>query len=645
MRSIEEVNQAVRASLETTFKAVADNWLPKKGRLDLWRSYPSPILQMPPGSGKTHHATALVNDLYDKHGIPTLYLVLEHERGTAVKGRESWTHWYGHGDKRWNCDKAKEHSLYRSKGYNPLNECDCSWSDQFKTDRPTIAPLNYILALDLPVLRGGINVENIPYMRPEVEKFPVMVIDEIDFSRFVGRMEANLGEVGTVAETHPEPRIKDLCSHLAQLMRGFNASGDEQWSGAKLYDKLSSVTGDGGTILEALLRALEEPPCRPTERSWMTDQDVCSLPTNFPPYLVPILTREISHYLNTEGFNPRLHLIRGVSGPVLCLRWRRWAWEPLASIIMDATADPILVKKIFPEANQGDFQSISLPLPDNVRAYQEINDTMGKGTLGLYPFNKGKKSRQGTYKELRNDLRCYDRKLSIGLVTFKDIEKEVTAEIKGLGFANIKSLYYGNLRSANKLRTVDILILLGCPIPNPTDFLAEAQAFFYDEEPFTIPDDIKKAWTKDYDTLSLKNRGSVDVKVGGYHGDTRLNTYFRQKCQIELYQALHRCRPHQFQAVKPKEILIYTNMPIPGVHIDGALGWPGRYATTLGKLLSKSTECSVPDLARAVIEPEEEFNTVEIRIRRNTEPMAELAAVEWDDGAKRFRTRLSTLIS
>ena len=109
MTSSKNVREDLQRSLTRTFQAVVDNWLPEKHRINLWGllSQPeqvhSPVLKMPPGSGKTHIATELANAMYKRDKLPTLYYVLEHKVRQAVKGRRSWNRWKGH--HHWKCDR------------------------------------------------------------------------------------------------------------------------------------------------------------------------------------------------------------------------------------------------------------------------------------------------------------------------------------------------------------------------------------------------------------------------------------------------------------------------------------------------------------------------------------------------------------
>ena len=636
MASLQEVNSAIGSVLEDLSGTVTALSKLSSGGFPWWirwlESKTPVILKTPPGTGKTFLTTELVNRLFEQHGLATLTLVLAHDAAQVVPGRENWNHWYGHSKI---CDQGKAVESSLDKGYRlPQVICDCDYQAQFTVDRPTIAPLDYLFGQNLVRLRGGILPEDVPPIRKEIEKFPLRIVDEINFSRFIGNMTAKMRDVKRVGETHPESTIRSLCRYLHATAKQLEMSGNKDWCGPRLYESLDDVLRKDNFSLPELLTQLENVQHQLTEYPWIKGKDIAALPTNFPPYLVPILIWEIRQQLERKDFNPRIHLHNDDSGTLLKVFWRKFGIHQIPTIFLDATVEPNLLGRVFGPFGSQETLSISMGLPDNVSVYQWIDDTVTMTTLGLYPHDKGRNSREVWYDRLAADLIPYDRNIAVGLVTHKAIEEEVKQEVRNLGFTNVKSLYYGKLRSSNRLKDVKVLILFGCPIPSPDAFLEEAQAFFYDDEPFGID----SAYSKRPESLVLKSGGEITVKVGGYYSDSRLQDYFKQKCQYELYQAIHRCRPLRTKPNQKQSILVYTNIPIPEVPVDNALGWLGRYAERLRLLMTESEACSVPHLAR-LVRQDDKFNTVEISIRRHPKELAELAGVEWDSSARRFRTR------
>ena len=68
-------------------------------------------------------------------------------------------------------------------------------------------------------------------------------------------------------------------------------------------------------------------------------------------------------------------------------------------------------------------------------------------------------------------------------------------------------------------------------------FEQEAQAFFYDSDPLDFE------WREEQQYLEMRDGQLEAVMVKGYWNEP-VASYYRQKCQFGLYQALHRIRPY-----------------------------------------------------------------------------------------------------
>lgn len=596
----------------------------------------SPIIQTSPASGKTTLATNLVNEVFHKYGLPSLYFVLAHDVVEAVPGRGTWNHWRGHN--RFDCTDYKDASARRDKHYPVRVDCDCEYEQQFSTDRPTIAPFEYIFGVDLVRLWGGLLPENIPPIRREIEEFKLRVVDEIDFNRLVNKITVTFNELTVVSRSHDQNVIRSLCDLFLTLMDRLSVSGDKTWSGMQLYDQLSAIVDKEANSLERLVRKLDTLKVSETHVNLPKASVPTTMPENFPPYLIPIVIGEIRRYLKRKEFNPRIHLTKTDSGPELRIRWLRWVIHLMPTIILDASADPVLLDKAFGRVPlQGiSLKSESPQLPDNVRVYQWSHDQVGRSTLGLYPYNNPAK-RTKWYKLLDSHLRDYPRDSEVGLVTFDAIEKEAKAEIINMGFTNVKSLHYWGLRSENTLKDVEILILFGCPIPNPDEVKEEAQAFFYNEEP------LRTESSKVVQHLLKKDGNRIPVDVRVYTQDERLQAYFKQKCQWELYQALHRCRPFRADPNKEKTIFVYTNMPIPEFMIDDILVDEHRQQMSDRLEHAVSLICqpinirvwTVPELAKKITIQGEDWRSVAAWIRDNYAELETMANVIYVAGKAR----------
>ena len=179
------------------------------------------------------------------------------------------------------------------------------------------------------------------------------------------------------------------------------------------------------------------------------------------------------------------------------------------------------------------------------------------------------------------------------------------------------------------MEDVRALVLLGLPIPNPDAFKEEAWAFFdWDEPTFD--------WERREQFLELRGGLRAPVSVGGYWSEP-VASYYRQKCQYGLYQAMHRIRPYTEREYE-RHIYVFTNMPIPNVKVDVTLGNRegrlGRAVIVLDALLVERGECTVTELADR-LEPEATGRSIPEWVRTNAEKLARLTTSNFTAGVGR----------
>ena len=99
---MEQARLDLTETLDTIFGAVRDVYthrgMPLQG-LQVLRMHglaESPIINVPPGVGKTTEATRFVNESFAEAGLSTIYLIPNHKSASNVPGREHWNHWEGH---------------------------------------------------------------------------------------------------------------------------------------------------------------------------------------------------------------------------------------------------------------------------------------------------------------------------------------------------------------------------------------------------------------------------------------------------------------------------------------------------------------------------------------------------------------------
>jgi hypothetical protein len=252
-------------------------------------------------------------------------------------------------------------------------------------------------------------------------------------------------------------------------------------------------------------------------------------------------------------------------------------------------------------------------------------------TMNISPYDKGVESRSTQHNWVRQDLKDVKESSSVGIVTFKALKKEFKELVESLGYGDVRTAHYGNLRSLNDLKDSDVLILMGCPTPNDKDIVPEAQAFFHDEPP------LATGWNTSFgEQWNLKNGGKLFVKMGVYEDD-KLNSYQVQKVEWELYQALHRSRPIRVTSKDKQLVLVYTNVPIPETKVTTGTGRWGITVEGIQSVLGENEKCTPPRAALAAPWLDVKSDSQAKWIRQYPHELAALAGVEWD--GKNFRTK------
>jgi hypothetical protein len=220
------------------------------GILTLSDTYFQAVIKRPPGPGKSHDATDFVHDAWEKDGYKGLYLMLSHAAIEERLGRlredgrdKEWSHWRGHYD---HCERRR----FASAGYLSTGECTCQREER-KVEGPTLASLDYILP--------GSPGETTPLVKT-AEEFDFWVIDEMDFRRLLGYMRVSKGDVDTIAETHPDDEVRELCDLLSKLMG--NLRSGERLNGERLYEAIDAALDEDGESLANLAAELWPQSCR-----------------------------------------------------------------------------------------------------------------------------------------------------------------------------------------------------------------------------------------------------------------------------------------------------------------------------------------------------------------------------------------------
>lgn len=546
------------------------------------------IIKTWPGSGKTRDATEFVNLAWKEGGYKGLYLMLNHDliderlRYLEEDGEAGhWARWRGHDD------DCRSSGLVKT-GYSASGQCGCERGERV-ADRPTLAPLEFAL----PGLPG----RNRPLLE-ESEYFDFWVMDEMDFRRLLDRTSVGRADVTTIAETHPDQSVRVLSQALSELM----VQPPNNLHGELLYDALDDALKGNRTTLQELSAELDGAslPLAP----WL---ETTALPVNFPPVLVPVMIEEIDAWLNERDFNPRIHLSTTNDKDQLRIWWRKELdlFNPFLALppffILDATADPDLLRVVFPTVGSEELQTPDWPT--NVHVHQWVENLVSRQTLGVRGDSgtfspRSVRVRKRWYGLITANLNEFPRDWPIGIITHKAIQEEATKAIEEQGFTDVRSLHYGAERGSNELKDVKVLVMLGLPIPNGDEFIEEAQAFLHDEGVLNFD------WKEKEHVLEALDGSTATVNVGGYWHES-VAGYYRQKCQFGLYQAINRIRPFEDHTYD-RHVFVFTNMPIPGVKVAEFMRTESgerlvQAVEFLDGHFDLESECTVSDLGQALV--------------------------------------------
>ena len=238
-------------------------------------------------------------------------------------------------------------------------------------------------------------------------------------------------------------------------------------------------------------------------------------------------------------------------------------------MVLDATAKAELLENVF----ENSVKTSKLPdpkWPENVYVHQWADRTVSKTDIGLSwdDSDDGEANSEKLdiwFDRIEAELDAFDRSWKVGVITHKKIESQLVERIHSMGFQDIPPpMHFFNLRGSNVFQESQILVVLGCPIPNLTEFQEECEAFLYDD-----PSPLKFSPNNKSASLKMRDEREYGISAWGFWTPP-VSDYYWQKCQAELNQAIHRIRPYRAKDYD-RHIFLFTNMPVPGVLVDDVI--------------------------------------------------------------------------
>lgn len=548
-----------------------------------------------PGVGKSHQVVDVAEMLAVGSEHFTIFFGLSHESFNNIPTRIEWARWQPHA-------KACTSHQRATKGYpTEWDDCDCDADRSRSAKRPTFAAVEHALA-DSP---------NVVPLTQETLNFPLWIFDEVSMDRFIDTMVVTAEDLEKTVALHPTPLVKTLAESLHVLLAEHKELNEgrikykaENWRGVEFYQKLSeSLLSLGYTYPDFMGRVplvIEQLG----DFNWYRFKQASDLPQNFAPRLLRIMMVELSHFIAGRPFNPCIHIVkdspkgREPTESLIRIRRRKYVPHCMPSVVLDATADPDLLERVFGRtkpAHIGDPPAI----PQDVQVRQLLNHTLGVSSL------RSKNDQNKYCKLLQEEVRRYWAEfddgypLRVGIITFMekvDLFKGALEEI-GIPDERIVIGHYYNLRGKNdfiKPESCDVLAIIGFPRPNLEALYEEACALFDDDD-----EPICRQQMEYDEALKLRNGNCLTIwGLDGYQ-DSRLEKLFRQKSRSELYQAFHRSRAYLEGGIG--KILVFTDVPIPHVVVDGFIGTHGDMFSALDSLIQSRGEATVADVADLVM--------------------------------------------
>ena len=563
-------------------------WVSKK-----YRPGPHPLVAYP-GAGKSHMVVEIAEELREQ--LPVLFLGLSHKSFDNIPTNIKWDRWRPHSP---TCRLlARATKGYDTKWY----ECDCDAARSREVKRPTFAPVEHVLTTE---------PDGMP-LTPNSILFSLWIFDEVSTDRFIDTMVVTRRHLRDTAVEHPSQLIKVLAQALLRVLsahsilnEGKDRFHSENWRGVDFYAQLYSALGSLGWSLSDFLNELPLPAEELEDDNWARAMSLADLPPNFAPRMLDIISVEAPSYPEGRPLNPRIHVVKdspGDSAPaesIIRIRTRKYVPNYMLSVVLDATAEPVLLERAFGPVKK----VVTIPppaMPEAVHVRQLLHYN-----LGVTALSSGA-SRRKYGKLLQEEVRRYQRDvaeahpLRVGILTFKRHRDHFRKSLRDIGIPDddIVTGYFWNLRGDNDFFNpvpCDILAVIGYPRPNEETLYEEVCALFDDDE---TP--ISRERTVYDEPLQLRNGHQVTVKqIDGYEDD-RLEALYRQKSRSELYQAFHRSRAYIEGGVK--EILVFTQIPVPHAVVDSFIGMDGGIFDALECLLRAHGEATNTAVADAVLD-------------------------------------------
>jgi hypothetical protein len=508
------------------------------------------VLAHPPGIGKGHNTTLglkrwLANSPITDDGNG--YLVWTALRKAQIDDQQGIPLIPLHGRGPQNCRKLPEVAVLAGKGYSVkdalcMRRCPlvdrCLYLRQFEQQGDFFAPI--------PLLKAT----------GWWEKAGVVVLDEFDPTSLIQHVQLDAADLAAMSRAHPKaPAIQTVLRWVAQAAA---TTLDRVLAGSLFLDELAQQAQHECACLdETLATALEELP--PPEQLNMLIglptgarlADYQALPPGYSATLLHQIAKERRLQQQGKRFTSRVEARAGRLELYLRVEHLRaqLARPEQPKIILDATANPQLLRALFPLAPI----RVERPhIPGALRVVQVIGRDWAKTSLRARDSERGSRRREGWFDEVASHIRPGRPTL---VVCTRECEDELRAALVARGHAEVKVGHYGALRGSNAYQGHDV-ILAQVYHPNLEQVVREGRALFADDEE-PLNEQIVLAEPQLTDATGASWRVPMPT-----FADPRLAALLEQQREAELLQCALRGRPFDHPDV---QITLLFGLPVPGL--------------------------------------------------------------------------------
>jgi hypothetical protein len=468
-----------------------------------------------------------------------------------------------------NCQHHELANSYAAKGYAAWAICQSRCTREFAR---TVCPYHMQRRQQEPIF--VLMAQFLQLGHPRLRTADVVVVDESSIDSFTHRLKVRAEHVMPPPEMRPDYPMYDLLTSLAYLALQSSRIAPAEDAHLGRQTELS-----GEALLEALggaqrvWNAVKDIPegLRPDDPDVTEDGELDNLPPVFITQLAAQLRRDIDWMRQNPDkvLAPRV-LIR--NGKLELLHTRPLHKDvPSHLVLLDGTGDTRIYESLLGRP----VREYAPRVKPAARIFQVYDR--------LYGVRQALQAHDQVVKQVRAILsRGYDPARA-GIITHKKLLRHIAEQhdnqiesngrvpweqraADAFGIQREHMLWYGAHRGTNALESLQALIVIGAPMPNPAE-MRHLYAQYFPAEMEAVDD----TWSDQDLVYQYVEQDEGDtpygfaVPVNGYWGSPKLQSVLWQKREAEIIQAAHRIRLNNRGPEHPDgqaDLWLITSLPI-----------------------------------------------------------------------------------